>query len=129
MTGNHSDLPKLPLRLTALQILGLKDPEEGDWARLRSLQYAKLHQVQLTRAVAHALAAAVTISLFIGTVPLALLGGWLVALAAAVWNSTRNDRDLADIDRRPMTRGEFRRQAIGAMVNFDLTNDCWLFSI
>ena len=45
VTGNHSDLPKLPLRLTSLQILGLQDPPEGDWARLRALQYAQLHKV------------------------------------------------------------------------------------
>ena len=31
MTGNHSHLPSLPLRLSALQILGLRNPAEGDW--------------------------------------------------------------------------------------------------
>ena len=58
VTGNHSDLPKLPLRLSPLQILGLQDPDEGDWGRLRALQHGKLHQVVLTRAVAHAVASA-----------------------------------------------------------------------
>ena len=37
VTGNHSDLPALPLRLSPLQVLGLRNPDEGDWARLRAL--------------------------------------------------------------------------------------------
>ena len=113
MTGNPSDLPKLPLRLTPLQILGLRDPEEGDWARLRALQYGQLHKVALTRAVAHALAALLTASLFVGKAPLWLLGLWLLGVGAAVWNATRIDRSLADIDRRSMSRFEYRRQALG----------------
>ena len=52
MPGNNSDLPKLPLRLSVLQIIGLKDPDEGNWSRLRALQYAQLHKVQLTRGIA-----------------------------------------------------------------------------
>ena len=113
MTGNPSDLPKLPLRLSPLQILGLRDPAEGDWARLRALQYAQLHKVVLARGVAHALAALLTVSTFLGKVPLWLLGIWLVAVAAAVWNATRIDRSLADIDRRSMKRHEYNRQAAG----------------
>ena len=112
MTGNHSTLPKLPLRLSPLQILGLLAPEEGDWARLRALQYAQLHRAALTRAIAHALAVLLTLSIFIGKVPLWLLGGWVVAVGAAVWNSTRVDRSLADIDRRSMARHEFNRHAV-----------------
>jgi len=38
VTGNHTDLPALPLRLSPLQIIGLKDPGQGDWGRLRALQ-------------------------------------------------------------------------------------------
>ncbi len=113
MTGNHSDLPALPLRLSALQILGLKDPPEGGWARLRALQYAQLHRLGLTRAISHGLAALVTLGLYLGKVPLWLLAGWLVGTTAAVWNATRIDRSLADIDRRSMTRFEFKRQALG----------------
>jgi diguanylate cyclase (GGDEF)-like protein/PAS domain S-box-containing protein len=113
VTGNHSTLPKLPLRLSPLQILGVRDPEEGDWARLRALQYAELHKVTLTRWIAHALAALLTVSIFIGKAPLWLLAGWVLAVGAAVWNATRIDRSLADIDRRSMARHEFSRQAMG----------------
>ena len=113
MTGNHSDLPKLPLRLTALQVLGLRDPEEGDWARLRALQYSQLHKVMLTRAVAHALSVLVTIGLFAGQVPVWLLGTWAFAVMAALLNATRIDRTLFDIDRRQMSRLEYRHQTLG----------------
>ena len=113
VTGNHSNLPKLPLRLSPLQILGLQDPDEGDWARLRALQYAQLHKGALTRAAAHAVAALLTVSIFIGQVPLWLLAAWTVGVAVAVWNATRIDRSLADIDRRSMQRPEYYRQATG----------------
>ncbi len=113
MTGNTSDLPKLPLRLSSLQILGLRDPDEGEWAGLRGLQYARLSKVTLTRAVTHTLAAALTVSLFAGQAPAWLLGGWLAALAAAVWLAASIDRGLANVDRRAMTREEFARQALG----------------
>ena len=113
VAGNHSDLPSLPLRLTPLQIIGLRDPEEGGWSRLRTLQYSGLHRMCFTRAVAHALAALITIGLFAGKVPPLELGAWLLALAVALANSIRIDRSLADIGRRSMTRQDFRRQALG----------------
>ncbi len=117
MTANHSDLPKLPLRLTALQVLGLKDPDEGDWAKLRTLQYAGLERVQLTRSLAHALAALVTAGLFIGKAPLALVVGWLAAIGLSVWTATRIDKSLIDVSRRSMTRHDYKRQALGAAMN------------
>jgi diguanylate cyclase (GGDEF)-like protein/PAS domain S-box-containing protein len=113
VTGNHSDLPKLPLRLSLLQILGLQDPAEGDWARMRALQYAQLHRGGLTRMVSHGLATLITITLFVGKVPIWVLGPWVLAALAAVLNATRIDRSLSDIDRRSMTRFEFKRQAMG----------------
>ena len=79
MTGSHSALPALPLRLTPLQILGLRNPSEGDWAQLRALQYSQLHKASLTRVVAHGLALLITISVYHGKVPVLLLGAWLAA--------------------------------------------------
>ncbi len=113
MNGAHSDLPKLPLRLPVLQIVGLQDPDEGDWARLRALQYSQLHRVALKRGICHALAAIVTVSIFRTEVPGWLLGAWLLAVAIALMNSIRIDRGLADIDRRSMSRREYGRQAFG----------------
>jgi diguanylate cyclase (GGDEF)-like protein/PAS domain S-box-containing protein len=113
VNGAHSDLPKLPLRLSALEIVGLRHPGEGDWARLRALQYGQLHSVTLTRGICHALAAIITVSIFFDAVPGWLLGLWLIAAAAAVVNSIRIDRSLADIDRRKMSKYEYNRQSFG----------------
>ncbi len=113
MPGNHSNLPKLPLRLSPLQILGLQEPAEGDWGRLRALQYAQLHRTSLTRLLAHALAALLTVALFADKVPLWLLGAWLAGLALTVGHATRIDRSLAHSDPSSMSRVDYRRQARG----------------
>lgn len=113
MTGNNSDLPMLPLRLSALQILGLRDPRDADWARVRALQYADLDRGGLTRMVSHGLATLITVTMFAGRVPLWLLAPWVLAAIAAVVNATRIDRGLAGLDRRTVSRHEFRRQALG----------------
>jgi diguanylate cyclase (GGDEF)-like protein len=110
VTGNHSDLPALPLRLTPLQILGLRDPGDGDWARLRALQYAEIHTVAPLRIGSQAIAGAVAVWLFLGHFAAWMLAAWFAALAAALWNQTRIDRRFADIDRRRMTRAEYWRQ-------------------
>lgn len=110
MTGNHSHLPSLPLRLSALEILGLREPAEGDWAHLRTLQYAEIHKIGLLRAISNTLAAVMTVGLFLGKVPAWILAAWALGLGVAVWNAIRVDRRLADLDRRLMTKAEFRNQ-------------------
>ena len=113
MTDGPSDLPQLPLKLPLLALIGLRPPEKGDWAALRALQYGQIHRLSLSRAIAHAMAAIITVGLFIGKVPGVMLAPWGAVLVAAVWNAIRIDRSLADIDRRSMTRREFWRQALG----------------
>ncbi len=115
MNGNHSELPTLPLRLSPLQILGLRNPSEGDWARLRALQYAEIHTVAPLRIGSQALAGAVAVSLFVGTFPHWILVPWFAALLAVLWNQTRIDRRFADCDHRRLTRADFWRQ-LGAVV-------------
>ncbi|HEU4651589.1 MAG TPA: EAL domain-containing protein, partial [Croceibacterium sp.] len=99
-----------PLRLSPLQILGLQDPSEGDWARLRALQYAQIHTVAPLRIGSQAVAGAVAVSLFMGELPGWMLVSWFVALVVALWNQTRIDRRFADIDQRRMTRSDYWRQ-------------------
>jgi len=113
VTDGPSDLPQLPLKLPLLALIGLRPPEQGDWAALRALQYGQIHRVSRSRAIAHAMAAIITVGLFVGKVPAGILAAWVATLAAAVWNAIRIDRSLADIDRRSMTRREFWRQALG----------------
>ncbi len=115
MTGEHSSLPTLPLRLSALQILGLRDPPDGDWSRLRALQYSEIRKVCLSRIVSHSLAATMAVLLFADSVPGWVLGTWILLLVAAVWNTTRIDRSFVDIDRRSVTRQEYNRQLLGVV--------------
>jgi PAS domain S-box-containing protein len=113
VTDSHSDLPQLPLDLPLRALIGLRNPEQGDWAALRAIQYGQLHQLSRSRGLAHAMGVIITLGLFLGKVPVFILGPWVLAVVLALWNSFRIDRDLADIDRRSMTRHEFRRQTLG----------------
>jgi diguanylate cyclase (GGDEF)-like protein len=113
VTEAHPDLPELPLKLPLLAIIGLREPEQGDWATLRSLQYGQIHRLSRGRTIAHAMAAVITIGLFLGKVPAWLLATWLVALVVAMGVSIQIDRSLADIDRRSVSRRDFWRQALG----------------
>ncbi|OYW46113.1 MAG: diguanylate cyclase [Sphingomonadales bacterium 12-68-11] len=96
-----------------MEILGLRSPEGDDWARLRALQYSQIHRQVLTRAISHALALLITLGMYLGKVPLPGLALWAAAVVGSVWNASRIDRGLADMDRRFMTRQEFMRQAQG----------------
>jgi diguanylate cyclase (GGDEF)-like protein/PAS domain S-box-containing protein len=113
VTDSHSDLPQLPLDLPLLALIGLRNPPQGDWAALRAIQYAQIHQLSRSRALAHAMGVIITVGLFLGKVPIVILAPWVMCVVVALWNSFRIDRQLADIDRRSMTHREFRRQALG----------------
>jgi diguanylate cyclase (GGDEF)-like protein/PAS domain S-box-containing protein len=111
--ASQSDLPQLPLDLSLPALIGLTDPGQGDWARLRAFQYAHLHKLSRSRAIAHALSAIIAASLFIGDVPLIGLAVWLAAVVGAQWRLGRIESSLANVDDRAMTRAEFRRHAMG----------------
>ena len=100
-----------------MQIFGFADPSEGEWARLRVLQYRELYQSATTRVIGHTLGALITISLFLDDVGLLLIGVWLAALALAVANVVLIERSFRDIERRLMTRREFNRhcQAVAGL--------------
>ncbi|MCB5424957.1 EAL domain-containing protein [Altererythrobacter sp. CC-YST694] len=107
MTDTHSDLPQLPLKLTNLAVIGVSQPHEGSWARLRALQYSRLEALSLSRFLAHAIALMLTLSIFARTVPPPMLAGWVLVLVAVLWNASRVDDGLRDVDRRAMTRHEY----------------------
>jgi diguanylate cyclase (GGDEF)-like protein/PAS domain S-box-containing protein len=115
VTAGPPELPQLPLKLSLLALIGLRNPEQGDWATLRALQYGQLHGYSRSRTIAHAMGVIITVSLFLGKVPLAYLAPWPLAVAAALWNSVRIDKSLADIDRRSMSRRHFWMQALGTL--------------
>ncbi|MCB2066687.1 MAG: EAL domain-containing protein [Erythrobacter sp.] len=94
-----------------MQVIGLRDPGEGDWTRLRTLQYSELFQVSIIRLAGHALAGALAASLFVGVVNKWILLGWLVAVVLATINVRRVDLSFIDIERRGVQRSDFKRQA------------------
>ncbi len=95
-----------------MEVLGFKDPCEGDWARLRVVQYRELFNSALVRVVGHSVAALITVSLFLGNVSALLLGAWVIALALALGHVLTIERQLATLDRRLMTRAEFNRHCL-----------------
>ncbi len=113
MSDKHSGLPTLPLQMSFLQVIGLRDPAEGDWTRLRTLQYSELHQVSLIRIAAHGLAAMLTVVLYRQSIAHWVLAIWLLSVVAAVWNVGRIDRNFIDIETRGVQWTEFTRQAFG----------------
>ncbi len=112
MNATYTGLPDLPLELNAMQVLGFKDPDKGDWSRLRALQYRELHQTATVRLTAHTIAAAMICLIYFASVPGVLLAAWAVALLFAVANVVRVESDLASLDNRQMKRREFGSHAI-----------------
>jgi len=112
VSKNPTGLPKLPLQLGPLQVIGLRDPDEGDWSRLRALQYSEIHKASRIRLAAHGIAAVMAVSLYVGTLPAWVLGLWLLAVVAGVTNVSRVDRDFISVAKRGMSTEEFRRQAM-----------------
>jgi diguanylate cyclase (GGDEF)-like protein/PAS domain S-box-containing protein len=107
----------LPKELPVLAVLGLTDPGDGDWARLRGLQYSCLPRAMLSRLCAQGLAALATASLFIGSVHFLAILAWVVGLGSTLYYGTKIDTSLADADRRRMSSEEVNRQTVSSIVN------------
>jgi diguanylate cyclase (GGDEF)-like protein/PAS domain S-box-containing protein len=112
----HSELPSLPLRLSNLALIGLKQPEEGSWGRLRALQYGRLAENSLLRVAIHAIAVLITITIFASKVPLLALAIWIMTVGGALWNTVWIDRGLATVERSSMSRMDFWRHTSGFAV-------------
>jgi diguanylate cyclase (GGDEF)-like protein/PAS domain S-box-containing protein len=96
-----------------VQLLGLGSPGEQEWARLRSLQYAYLHQVSNIRVIAHLGAGIIAISLYAQALPTAMLALWSVTLILSLWYCSRLDAALADIGPQQMTRADHIVHSLG----------------
>ena len=108
MTAEASSVNS-PAPLTVAAILGVDTGDEVGWARLRALQYSQMGQVIRTRLLTNAIAAAIMLLLFWGSVSPRWLLAWLVGLGAAQMLAPRSDLALRDVERRRMTREEFNR--------------------
>ena len=93
-------------------MLGLTGECDGEWAKLRGMQYAALSEVTFLRVYAHMVLAVFVAQVYLGQVPMVILGLWIVALAALQAAGAKFDRTLADVDRRKITRDEFYRQSM-----------------
>ncbi|HEX8057033.1 MAG TPA: EAL domain-containing protein [Novosphingobium sp.] len=117
MTQQQSVTASLPKDLPVLAVLGLTDPSDGDWARLRGLQYSCLPRAMLSRLCAQGMAGLAASSLLAGHIHTAIIVAWLAALGGSLFYGTRIDSTLADADRRRMSSDEVNRQTIGAIIN------------
>ncbi len=117
MIKSKSTSAALPRHLPTLSVLGLSDHKDGEWTRLRGLQYSSLARVTKLRVVVHALAAAGVIRLYFGSVHLAVLLGWLVLLGASLVHGAKIDKALVDADRRRISRDEVNKQSISSIGN------------
>ena len=113
MIDSQSELIKPPVDLSLVELVGLREPNQANWANLRVLQYGELHKLARSRAIAHSIALLLAFGLYMGKAPIYVLLPWLVLVVAGQWNASRIDKSLADLDRRTMSRYEFRRQAWG----------------
>lgn len=102
----------LPKELPVLAVLGFSEPAEGDWARLRGLQYSCLGRGRPARIATQAAAVVATVAVLFGHMHPAAIGGWVVAVCAVLLWGTKVESGLADADRRRLTTAEIRRHAM-----------------
>ena len=100
-----------------MAVLGLNEPGDADWTRLRGLQYSSLSNVTKLRVLAHAVAAVGVARLFYDVVSIFILLGWGVALGASLFYSAKTDQSLADADRRRLSRDEVKKQTMLSAAN------------
>jgi diguanylate cyclase (GGDEF)-like protein/PAS domain S-box-containing protein len=102
----------LPADVPILALLGLRDPEGGDWNRLRALQFSQINQTAGLRVLVHAICAMLAIVAYIGKAPLVLVAAFLAALAGALYFTLRTDRALTTGERSRISREEINRKAV-----------------
>ena len=98
-----------------MAVLGLSDPDDGDWARLRGLQYSSLRSGTFSRIATQVAAMLAIVTLTMEQVPVVFMAGWITVVALTLWYGQRIDRSLADADRRRMSRGEVQAQMVASI--------------
>jgi diguanylate cyclase (GGDEF)-like protein/PAS domain S-box-containing protein len=103
--------------LPVAAVLGLSDKGDLDWARLRGLQYSALAKLAFYRVVSHAVLAIFVAQIYLASVNLWIIGGWMALLAAVHYSGYKHDVSLADTARRRITRDELKRQTLTAVMS------------
>ncbi|MFM6932494.1 MAG: putative bifunctional diguanylate cyclase/phosphodiesterase [Novosphingobium sp.] len=101
-----------PRSLPTSLILGISTPQEGDWVRLRGMQYASLAHNTTHRLIAHGIAALAAGHILLGSFDILAVAVWMAGLGCALAYTAKIDRLLSDADRRIVTRGEMTGQTI-----------------
>ena len=118
MTTKAQDSSKtLPSTLPVMALLGLVDPKDGDWARLRGMQYSSLAQATKSRLACQVAAGIGVVALAWGGVPPLALAAWVLLLGLTLWRSHNHDMALSDADMRTLARSEIRAQRLRSLVN------------
>lgn len=107
----------LPTELPVLAVLGLSDPDDGDWARLRGLQYSSLGSATTARTLVQSAAAIATCALLFSQIHIVAISLWLGLIVASLWHARRVDYSLTDADRRRMSHDEVHRQTVSSIAN------------
>ncbi|MGX7953268.1 putative bifunctional diguanylate cyclase/phosphodiesterase [Tsuneonella sp. HG249] len=116
MTDRTIPAPEVPADLPLLAILGLRDPEGDDWARLRGLQYAQLIKTVRLRVAMHAACALLAIGIYAGTAPLWLIAMFVIALGGGLMINVRSNVGVAEGDRPRVTREEMNRKGVATFI-------------
>ncbi|MGN6498129.1 MAG: diguanylate cyclase, partial [Tsuneonella sp.] len=111
MSENRTAQPSLPAEMPALAVLGLAEPENGDWNRLHGLQFSHLARMSRRRVGLHAAAVVLALSIYALKAPWWLLLGWTLAVAISVATGVKGDLQLADADRRRLSRTELNNKS------------------
>lgn len=106
----------LPGDLPLAAVLGLSDPAESDWARLRGLQYATLRGAVGARLATQAAGALATAMLLIGRIHPGIVVSWMLVVALTQWHACSVDRSVASTLHHRIGREDVRRQTIGAVL-------------
>lgn len=111
--------------MPVMALLGLANPQGKDWSRLRGLQYGKLAQGVPLRMAVQAIAAALAIWVYVGSVSAIALAAWPLALFGVLYYGARCDRSLVNADKRDIRPGEIRNHWIATA----LTSVVWCVPI
>ncbi|MEL6541656.1 MAG: EAL domain-containing protein [Pseudomonadota bacterium] len=98
-------------------VLGVIGAKDAEWAKLRGMQYAALSSVTFLRVYAHAILVVFIAQVYADRAPMLLLIAWGLVMAAVHYAGAKFDRSLVDVDRRQITKAEFQRQSMTALMS------------
>lgn len=115
--SNTNSAASQPAILPLKAVLGLSDKGDVDWTRLRGLQYSALARLAFYRVFSHAVLAVFVAQIFVKSVGLLGIIGWMALLGLVQARGYKIDCALADTERRRVTRAEFKDQTGTAVLS------------